>query len=306
MTTIDSNIYLAPRGDDFKDLIRGILVRGGLKEKYIDLLTNENSMEQYGNAFTAATAHAEHNYERFEQIGDLAANHFIVSYSYRRFPQLDCTAGVKVVARLRINYGAKQFFSKIAEEKLGFWPFISAARVAPERTNNKKYLERDKKDLLEDVLEAFIGCTEFLLDKAFRPGVGYGIVYDILDNIFDEIDISLEYEDLFDAKTRLKETFDQFTDTIGKLIYYPVPPPTEEKICRIYNVPVGYTIPNVSREPPNLDRFFYNHPEGLIATAKSHLKADAEQKASKIALQYFKERGIFRKPPPEYCYFAKK
>ena len=81
-----------------------------------------------------------------------------------------------------------------------------------------KYRVRDKKDLLEDTLEAFIGCTEYLLDKAYRPGVGYAIVYDILSDIFDEIPISLRFEDLYDAKTRLKETFDTFPE-IGHWAY---------------------------------------------------------------------------------------
>lgn len=70
----------------------------------------------YGNAFTATTANKVDNYERFEQIGDVTANKFIVWYAYRRFPQLDCTDGVKVVARLRINYGAKQFFAPLGEQ----------------------------------------------------------------------------------------------------------------------------------------------------------------------------------------------
>ena len=91
-------------------------------------------------------------------------------------------------------------------KNLNFWPFISAAIEGTER--NQKYRNRNKKDLLEDVLEAFIGCTEYLLDEAFRPGVGYGIVYDILESIFNELPMSLEYEDLYDAKTRLKETTD--------------------------------------------------------------------------------------------------
>ena len=212
MTTNLTTIYLGSRGQDFKNMIVGLLKRGNLKAKYIDLLTDEKSLLAYGQAFTAVTADKVDNYERFEQIGDVTANKFIVWYAYRRFPQLDCTDGVKVVARLRINYGAKQFFAPLGEQ-LGFWPFISAAEDGVER--NMYYRNRNKKDLLEDCIEAFIGCTEYLLDKAFRPGVGYGIVYDILASIFDEIDMSLRYEDLYDAKTRLKETFDSYKNLGG-------------------------------------------------------------------------------------------
>jgi len=165
-------------------------------------------MKSYGQAFTASSADPVNNYERFEQIGDVTANKFIVWYAYKRFPQLNCTDGVKVVARLRINYGSKQFFAPLGES-LGFWDYISAQEDG--KAKGMKYRNRQKKDLLEDCIESFIGCTEYLLDQAFRPGVGYGIVYDILSSIFDEIPMSLKYDDLYDPKTRLKQTFDAYS-----------------------------------------------------------------------------------------------
>ena len=61
-----------------------------------------------------------------------------------------------------------------------------------------------------------------MLDKAFRTGVGYAIVYDILTDIFNEMPMSLAYEDLYDAKTRLKETFDHYNKNpirMGEWVY---------------------------------------------------------------------------------------
>ena len=202
-------IYYGTRDQQFKDFIFGLLKRGKVKTKYIDSLLTKENIELYSQAFTAASANSEENYEIFEQLGDLSANKFIVGYMYNRFPFLKTPKGVKVVARLRINYGATQSFAKFAE-KLGFWPFISCAEDGI--NHGCKYRSKNKKELLEDTFEAFIGCTEFILDNKYRIGVGYGIVYDILSSIFDEISISLAYEDLFDAKTRLKEIFDYFPD----------------------------------------------------------------------------------------------
>ena len=48
--------------------------------------------------------------------------------------------------------------------------------------------------------------------------MGYGVVYAILESIFEKKHISLDYDDLFDAKTKLKETFDYFKD-LGAIIY---------------------------------------------------------------------------------------
>ena len=157
-------------------------------------------MALYSQAFTAASANSEKNYEFFEQIGDLAANQFLVSYTYRKYPQLQCAQGVKIVARVRINYGSKEKFAELAD-KLGFWRFISAVNKAREKS---------KKDLLEDTFEAFCGVTQWLLDSRIRIGVGYAILYSVLNSIYKEfVPISLRYEDLFDAKTRLKELFDR-------------------------------------------------------------------------------------------------
>lgn len=312
MTTIDSNIYLGSRDEDFKELIRTILARGRLKPKYIELLTNEKSMAEYGNAFTAASADNVNNYERYEQLGDMSANKFIVWYSYRRFPQLDCTEGVKVVARLRINYGATQIFSTLGEE-LGFWPFISSAIDGTER--NKKYRNKHMKNLLEDVFEAFIGCTESLLDKAFRTGVGYAIVYDILTDIFNRKPMSLAYEDLYDSKTRLKETFDHYKGRIGEWVYRDEKEVTDgDSICShgikkhscndcflinslnvsyLYQVPIGGSAKSLRRE-------------WIIGVGKSAKKIDAEQIAAEEGISFLKHHGYFKNPPSIYAFFCKK
>ena len=175
-------IYIGNRGVSFKSFIVKLLKKGNLQEKYIEKLTNDEGMKKYSAAFTSSFLDEEENYEVYEQLGDLTGNKFIVWYMYRRFPQLKCPAGVKVVARLRINYGAKQSFSEIARN-LGFWPFISAPH---------DIRQRKMKPLLEDVFEAFLGVTESILDEEVRFGVGYAIVYDILASIFDEMDISFE------------------------------------------------------------------------------------------------------------------
>lgn len=263
-------IFNAPRGLDFKKFIYKLLSIGKLKKKYIDILMDKESMEEYNCVFTSNTAHEEKNYEVYEQLGDLTANKFIVCYMYNRFPKLKCSKAVKIVARLRINYGSKQTFSKIADE-LGFWNYISASE---EERNTKK------KSLLEDSFEAFIGATEHLLDTKIRNGVGYAIVYDILAKIFDDINISLKYEDLFDAKTRIKELFDHYgKDNIGVLKY------EETK-----NIETKLTTSLLYQE--------HNGKRTLLAEGIASLKADAQQKSAQGGLKKMKMMG-FVKPVDE-------
>jgi dsRNA-specific ribonuclease len=284
---IDNTVYLGPRDNTFETFIKSLLERSKLKTKYIDFLTDHESMKIYGQAFTSSSANVEKNYEVFEQLGDVTANKFIVWYMYRRFPQLSCTQGVKVVARLRINYGAKQSFSDIGE-KLGFWNFISA--TVEDRS-------RKKKPLLEDALEAFIGATEFLIDTKIRLGVGYSIVYDILSNIFDEIPISLRYEDLYDSKTRLKELFDIFADKLGVLKYVE----TRQEIP-------GVQVPTVSRVYRIANGYGKNKTEGgqtfFLGEGTAALKGDAQQKAATQALTVLNSQGYVKDIPLEYSFFC--
>ena len=308
MTENNNNLYLGSRGVDFKHLIMKLLQRGKLKAKYIDKLTDKAGMKAYGQAFTASSAHSEDNYERFEQIGDMTANKFIVWYSYKRFPQLDCTKGVKVVARLRINYGAKDFFAPLGE-KLGFWPFISAAEDGSER--NKYYRSRNKKDLLEDCIESFIGCTEYLLDKQFRPGVGYGIVYSILENVFDEIPMSLKYEDLYDPKTRLKETFDIFKQ-LGSWYFLPSRETGEgtHSMAKslLYRIPANTTKNPVKVSIGTDPKDYILQPQkgwSLLGEGIASKKGDAQQKAAEQGINLLRNNGFYKEPPNEYKFFCK-
>tara|TARA_A100001011_G_C14311331_1_gene845735 strand:- start:2387 stop:3256 length:870 start_codon:yes stop_codon:yes gene_type:complete len=265
--------------EGFKELIQSLLQKGKIKQHYIEELLNEDNMLKFNKAFTSKTANEEENYEIYEQLGDLSANKFIVWYAYRRFPQLDCPLGVKVVARLRINYGSRQTFSMIGE-KLGFWPYITA---------DMEERNRSKKDLLEDCVESFIGCVEDILDKKFRPGVGYAIVYDILSSIFDEIPISLRYEDLYDAKTRLKELFDSYSE-LGSWKFNETRNPetnmVTSQLLMTYNTPKGLS------------------KEEVIGYGVAAKKADAQQEAAKVGLENLNKAGWKKSISEEYKYFC--
>ena len=277
-TEDEIDVYTAPRGEEFKSFILQILSLGDIKDIYKNFLVNETNLNLFSNAFTAKSAHLTNNFEVYEQLGDLCVNKFIVFYMYKRFPKLNCSEGVKVVARLRINYGARNSFFNFANN-LGFWKFISAS------TDDRN---RRMKPLMEDVFEAFFGCVESIIDSHFinnEYGLGYRICCKILKNIFDQIPISLKYEDLYDAKTRLKELFDHYpNEDIGNLVY------KEHKTENMI------TISNVFR--------LIGTKQQLIGTGSASLKADAQQKAAAQALLSL-ERINYIKPPPEiYSLFS--
>lgn len=261
--------FFGDRGNSFKNMIQTILKKANLKQHYIDLLTDEDSLIIYGTAFTHQSIDSLNNYEFMELLGDQTINKSIVWYFSRRFPELNCPEGVKIISRLKIKYVGKKKLALLAEP-LGFWDFISAD-VAIKKTQ--------KKPLLEDVFEAFIGTTEYLIDSKIRQGAGYSICYDIIANVFDSIEhISLAYRDLFDAKTILKETFDVFP-SLGKLVYENEKEYTEEQfqfqIVSIYRIK--------------------NERKIFLAKEKACLLIDAQQKAANIALDVLANQG-YSKP----------
>jgi len=286
-----TGIYLGDRGVSFKRLIVSLLKKGNIKQKYIDLLTTSENMEIFASAFTSEQVDDNNNYQVYEQLGDLTGNKFIVWYIYKRFPQLKCAEGVKVAARLRINLGSKNSFCSIAEN-FGFWDFISA-------TNDLR--QRKKKPLLEDVFEAFLGATETILDQNTKIGVGYACVYKILGAIFDEIPISLKYEDLYDSKTRLKELFDIHSDNLGPLKY-------EEKREDLVAYSLIYRLEGAKYESRqdgtvNMNSIIGKYKKVLIGQGRAALKADAEQAAASDALKNLAMQGYIKHAPSIYSRF---
>ena len=271
MTSLSENIYRAPRGDEFKDLIRRVLQKGRVKPKYIDELLSDSNLRIYSVIFTDKTADPLNNYEYYETLGDSTANNCIVWYLSRRFPQIFGAKCVKILARLKINYVSKNTFSSISQS-LNFWKFISASES--ERSTKMK-------PLLENVFEGFFGATCLILDNQFGIGTGYAICYNIIKNLYDDIPISLKYEDLFDAKTRLKELFDgeKIKNTMGPLVYE-----------------------NVRTENVNETRI--KAGGNLIGKGVSGLKTNSEQLASEAALKYLASKSIFKSVPDEYKTFC--
>lgn len=255
---------------NFENFIRNLICKTRLDSTYTERIVSHQNMKLFKEAFTHVSTNNRTNYEVYEQLGDITLNKFLVWYFHTRFPILHSTLGVKIVARLRINYGSKQFLADLSE-KLGFWEYITVS--------SQDTIPRSKKmSILEDVFEAFIGVTEFIIDKEIYVGLGYISCYRLLSNIFDKIPIDLSYENLFDAKTRLKEIFDINKDTLG---YQKFEYDKTTSTVSIYRV--------------------YKNQDIFIAKETSLInKGDAEQKASLEALKILKIQGFDKQMPPEY------
>jgi dsRNA-specific ribonuclease len=233
-------------------------------------------MKLYGQAFTSPSVDQMNNYESLEILGDATANKAIVWYFSKRFPQLNCAKGVKILSRLKINYVSKSSFSSIAE-RLGFWKFI---------TVSVNLRERMRKKLLTDVLEALIAAVEENINQRIRNGIGYAICYNIIESLFNDIPISLKYEDLFDAKTRLKETIDFFPNELKRNAKI------ETKVTKVNDIHYVEIILAKNRE------------SFLLGKGESKAVKVAEQFAAKQALYSLVKIGYKKEIPEGYKEFC--
>jgi dsRNA-specific ribonuclease len=271
---------LGKRDDSFKDMLTSTLKRSKFTDEYINVLTSKKSLHLYEQAFTHKTV-SDKNYEVFEQKGDAIAGSFLVNYAYETFPQLNCDKGVQIVALFKIKYGSKNTFAYLAEN-LNFWDYISAC-------SETKYVNR--KDLLEDCFEAFIGVTNeicLMQHKKFGLAIGYLLCYNILQSVFNEfIDVSLVYENLKSPITILKEVFDNVKPSPIKYenLEY-------NKETQTLGVVITYT-----------GIIYGKYNTYKIAEAHELKRDDSKEKAARNALVYLKQLGIYRGPPEDWLLF---
>jgi dsRNA-specific ribonuclease len=265
MSDTEIKIIKGTRGEGFKQFLFRILRRSRMQSNTIHSILDDYGMELFNTAFTHKTADEENNYEYLELLGDGIVNTCIVWYINDKFPKLRKPEFVKIVARLKINLISKKSFSEFAA-RLKMWEYVTASEDV-KTTKMKK--------TLEDVFEAFFGAVCTLVNN--KNGMGFNVCKNIIISLFDQIKISLKYEDLYDAKTRLKETFDLYKD-LGVIQY------ENERVDDIQYVSV------------------YMNKNGFktkLGRGSAALKIDAEQKASDYALKTLAHQYNVRKPVPE-------
>lgn len=262
-------IYNGIRGESFKNLLTTILKRGKVNDSIIEKILDEEGIKLCEIAFTHPSVDNDVNYEYLEFLGDGVINTAIVWYISKRFPQLKGSKGVKILARLKINLISKKSFSKCAQN-LNLWDYISCSETIRNTC---------KKKVMEDVFEALFGAITYLMDSKIFQSSGYAVVYAIVSNLFDEMNISLKYEDLFDARTRIKELFDFYKD-IGELKYETVK-----------DNAVFYT------------EAFLIKPDGtkvFLGNGNANTKGDSIHNASHYAINTLKTMGYDKKINEDY------
>lgn len=177
---------------DYKIVISRIFRYCRLNQEHYNYFTNN---PLFAKAFVHKSYDAENNYDYLEIRGDCVVNLAITQYILYRFPKL---RSPKWLTKLTHNMRSTVYLSRLARE-YHFDKYIKYDKT------QKIYLE----EMYEDVLESFFGVIVILSEK-FGKGYGYNLVYTIISKMFDKFAISLNIDNLFDRKSRVKEIYDSF------------------------------------------------------------------------------------------------
>lgn len=269
-----------------RQLIIRILRKGNLTEEDIAFITNPDNMLIFQRAFQAPSVNATSNYDDLEFLGDASLKAFIPWYFFQRFPQIACSKDVSIMSQLNNKYRSKAAFSHLGE-KLGLWPHI---KYSPTKFN--------KENLLEDVFEALFGALHKIVDDRYGFGVGFAVVSKVLKPIFDEIEIDLTYENLYDYKSRLvnhlkkhsKQELITRWDNVNKVItLFLVDKPTVRTVPtnNLLNVLATYNRGDYLTITTENDTATIEVTSGVrtkIGTARQPTRAKADQEAARRAL----------------------
>ncbi len=198
---------------DFLKFIKSLLKRCKLKDQTIDAILSYKGRENMSGleCFRYAFTHKSYdgieglNYELYELLGDTILNEIVVEYISRRFPRV---VSVKWLTRIKHNLISKKVCGTLAEG-LGFFKYILYGNEKEDELQVKDCSNKIYMSMLEDTLEAFLGCLVDISNSMHKYKIGYHFAYNFISDILDEIRIPITYDEVFDAKSRLKEIYDK-------------------------------------------------------------------------------------------------
>jgi dsRNA-specific ribonuclease len=205
-------------------LYKLLIERGNLRADVVNSFLNLDVLEMYKQAFTHSSVSKDKNYEVWETLGDGTMKGAIRLYSVRRFPEiLVSDRASETLTNIGQNYESKKSFSKVfdylgfdqisayREELLHLHPQfqLSTDRIYGDFVLNELFI-----GIKEDIFEAFIGATNYLIDSKIQLGLGNAICYNILSSVLDEQEMELSVTASKDSVSKLKEIFDK-----SKLVY---------------------------------------------------------------------------------------
>lgn len=303
---------------DFINFVYNLLrFRCLLKEETVNkfFIENKESMQLLRQAFIHKSFDFVTNYELLEFEGDVIVNAVVVEYITDKYPNV---VSVKWKTRLKHTLVSGKVLARMAIRN-GFENFLLVDDELKQRfdTFADKWDCEDYQAAYEDTVEALCGAIMRILKKYTANGVGYVSCYNLISSFLQEEKISLEYEDVFDAKSRLKEVFDakQWNSTPGCRLNdcLFVMEKNEQAINRYRKEMRNYSPDdNIINSTDRFIAFGYACTDGnpnskkLLAVSTGNKKTNAEQKAAEKVIKRLNRIGISLPIPSAYEIVVKK
>lgn len=274
---------------EFLSFIRAFLKKGGLKEETISLLLDDEIVQyEFLKSFNHKSMGSD-NYEQYEIYGDKVVNFCIMNYLFERFPKV---VNVGYLSKLEQHLKSKKVLSFMASqgnfiEYINYDPSVAYLYEDEDLEENEEY-----RSLLEDTFESLIGCVSYQMDKKFMKGIGTIVCYRIIKTFLDSMEISLAYNDVYDAFSRLKQMafdrkpkWDATPNTEQNNIIFKHDPKTKMVTVEIYGYPVG------NKEPIRENR-------RLLGRATGNIQSETKQEAAERAIQLLVKQFGYKLPIP--------
>jgi dsRNA-specific ribonuclease len=200
---------------DFKDCVDDILARTGVPDEIITQMSSDNSnYQELAKCFVPEILDPIHNYELYEMIGDQTLNKAAFNYIFRivhpRISGVDKKITVGYMDSMKQYYISTKFYSSMAQD-IGFSEFFH--QVCYQRPDlmpsivgrNSKTLDQ----LYEDLIEAFVGCLELLVDRYVGMHRGYAYVANFVYDLLSDIHINFDAAQYWSNHKLLKEANDR-------------------------------------------------------------------------------------------------
>lgn len=158
------------------------------------ILDGDSIINYWALVFTHKSIDTKRNYETLEFYGDKVMNFAFSQYIRSKFgKELN-----QEKATLLLNKWMSKKFQAQLSRQLGLVEYIWFDPEYPKVNISVQ----------EDILEAFFGCLNNILEDKVKRGHGYIYCYDLIEALFKDVDIKLE-EIQKDPKTQLKEIYDK-------------------------------------------------------------------------------------------------
>jgi len=247
--------------EPYRRVLTSVFEWVGLESALIEFILLDRNL--WRMTFTDKSFDAAFNYNALEFTGDSELAAFIKEHVACKFPQYYTSAGVKVLSRISSNMVSKEVLANLSKQ-LGFWPLV--------RGRNAKQLPMS---IAEDIFEAFVGTLSIVLLRVANRNQRQEILFSILHTIYTTFVNDLNTDNMFDAKTMLKELVDN-NKSLG-LLFYEHTMHGEKNVARAF-----LSCPSTGART-------------FLGEAEHRNKKEAEKRAAHIALGILEEKGYTRR-----------